>query len=248
MDKKKKIMIIAIAALVIIAGAVTAVIAVNHKGGITPEETSGEPVYVEVTDENGEPVTDENGEVVTELAAGGNTADNKTTDKANTSAADKNESTSAKDKSETTTKQTIKKPAAPKAVTGLKISSATADTIEISWNKVDCDGYQISYSEDNVNWQYYPEQKDLGSFYTKTSMKFTKLDPATTYYFSVRAYNKNAAGTSASAWSETVYGDTKNIETAGQITFYVTLPMDSNMTIHWSFGLMMNLFTAERFL
>lgn len=231
--KKKKAIMIVVALVVLAAAAVAAYWYFQKPATVAPEETTEGVIYAVVLDENGEPVTDENGEPVTTVAvtdANGNvvvtTPDGKTVPAS--TVAPKQETTTAGGGNAEPTKEVIKKPDAPKGVTGLKVTNATEDSITIKWDKVSCDGYQVSYSEDNVHWTNYPT--DLTSLYTKTSMEFTKLKPWTRYYFSVRAYNINEAGVSASAWSGVIYGDTLEVEKEREITVSVKLPYDSGVT------------------
>ena len=216
LSKKKKI-IIACAAVALVIAVGVICWAVSNKTSTSESKKATETEVVQVTDENGEPVTDENGEPLTEVAVV-----EATTQGGGTTAAGGNTA-------QTTKPVTVKKPDAPKAVSGFKVVKATEDSIEISWDKTDCKGYQISYSSDNATWNYYPANADMiSSPYTSTSFKLTKLNAYTTYYFYVRAYNYNEAGVSTSSWTQLLSARTSEMTKARKITFSIKLPMDSS--------------------
>lgn len=226
-DKKKLIIVVAVI-IAIVAGGIVAALLVSHHQKNNPDAVDVGAGYVVVTDENGEPVTDENGNVVTVQAS----TDANGQAYVTTPDGSKVTATTLAPKADnggngSGGKETIKKPDAPEAVSGVKVSDATEDSLTVSWNKVKCDGYQVSYSEDNISWTNYPT--DLNTLYTSTSLKLSGLKPYTRYYFSVRAYNINEAGASASAWSGTVYGDTLEVKESREITVSVKLPYDSGL-------------------
>ena len=228
---KKKLIIVIIVVIAIVAGGIVAALLVSNHQKNNPGSLDVGAGYVVVTDENGEPVTDENGNVVTVAVSTdeqGNavvtTPDGKTVQAS--TVAEKTNSDSGNGGGDSGN-QTVKKPDAPDAVGGVKVTDAKEDSLKLSWDKVKCDGYQVSYSDDNIHWTNYPTE--LTSLYTKTSMEFTGLKPYTRYYFSVRAYNINEAGASASAWSATIYGDTLEVKKEREISVTVKLPYDSGM-------------------
>lgn len=241
--KSKKTVIIVVAIVVLAVAAVAAYFYWQKPATVEPEAASDSAMYAVVLDENGEPVTDENGEKVTVEAvtdANGNvvvtTPDGSTVPVSSISPKNGGtETTTAGGNSggngsaETTTAApTVKKPDAPANVTGLKVTNAKEDSLTIKWDKVKCDGYQVSYSEDNIHWNYYPSE--LKNLYTKNSLEFNDLKPYTRYYFSVRAYNINDAGATASDWTDTIYGDTLAVEEEREITVSVKLPFDAGTT------------------
>ena len=208
---------------ILLAFAIVFSLAACQKKNAEEEETSAAQ-YEEVTDENGEPVTDENGEVVTVLVTG--ETELKTEPNGETTSKESGNDNKSSDKSttETTTQKTVSKPSAPKNVTGLKTSDITEDSITLKWDGVDCDGYQVYYSVDNVKWQY------LDKKCTKNTYKVTGLEAYTEYYFCVRAYNTNSAGTATSKWTDVVSATTKETSKARKITINIKLPFDSNKT------------------
>ncbi len=234
--KKKKAALIVVLIVVLAAAAVAAFLYWNKPAAVETESTSDGVIYAVVLDENGEPVTDENGEPVTTVAvtdANGNvvvtTPDGKTVQAS--TVAPKKESDATTAAGGETTKPTVKKPDAPKAVTGLKVTDATEDSITIKWDKVSCDGYWISYHIKGAKqWTYYPKDiKDINAErLTKNSITISKLTPYTTYEFSVCAYNINEAGVSNSDWVKPyVQGDTLKMKEPHAINIRVRLPFDA---------------------
>ena len=210
-DKKKKTVIAAVVIAVVVIAAVLALILA--KGGDKPKDNAAVTEVSAVTDENGEVLTNEAGEVVTEIVTETASAPSGSGTAATTQSSGSSGNTN-----------TIKKPDAPKNISGFKIGEVTENSIELSWNKTDCDGYQIYYSLVGTNgtWSY------LEKAYTGNTYTVKNLDAYTDYYFCVRAYNSNAAGTSTSEWTEVLSAKTKALEKARKITFTVRLPMDSN--------------------
>ena len=177
-----------------------------------PEEpvTEKSTETVQVTDKNGEPVTDKSGEIVTEAAK---PISEESTEKGEEK---KKEKTAEKGKEKVTV------PQAPENIEGLKAGNITENSVSLKWKGVDCDAYQIAYSADNqVTWNY------LEKSYSKTQYSIKGLESYTTYYFRVRAFRKNEAGTRTCAWAS-VSAKTKAVDKERKMKITVILPAYSN--------------------
>jgi len=131
----------------------------------------------------------------------------------------KGETTTKKSDKESTstTKESIKKPDAPKTISKISVSDVKEESLKLSWTKVDCTGYQIQISEDNISYS------NLEKSYTKTTYTVKDLTSYTDYYFRIRPFNKNDAGTTVGEWT---YASAKTDEdtTSRRITVNVNLP------------------------
>lgn len=185
-------------------------------------DKNGEAVTEVVTSKNGEAVTNSKGQSVTQVVTAASSASGKTTTKSN-STTKAGSTAKADDKGTTaTTKKPITKPSKPADVSSLKASSVEADSIKLTWSKVDCTGYQIQMSSDGgMNWTYLEKSYTKGTTYTVKD-----LNSLTEYRFRVRAYNKNTAGTTASKWTQLTV-TTSASETAKKLTITILLPNDN---------------------
>ena len=182
-------------------------------------DKNGNPVTEVVTDGEGKPVTTvKDGEyvnvtqVVTE-AAGTTKSGTKTTTKKGT--------TTKKSEGKTTKKGAVKKPDAPAAISKISAGNIKENSVELTWSKVKCSGYQVQYSTDGVNFVY------LNKNTSATSLKVDGLISYTKYTFRVRAFNKNSAGTTVGKWVKTT-ATTKASDSKRYITFKFLLPMNSS--------------------
>ena len=201
------------------------------------KESGGETSTVVVVDENGEPVTNENGETVTavvdengETVSSGdeapvNIGDNtesssiaqpKKGSKKTTKAASKNTTAAKKEK-------TVTKPAKPAAVTNLKATKVTKDSLTLTWKGVKCSGYEVAYKPASGSW------KTVKDAMTSTTLPFAGLSSYSTYSFRVRAYNRNAAGKNASGWATVSVKTKADDKNNRKIKVTVKLPVDSNV-------------------
>ena len=127
-----------------------------------------------------------------------------------------------KDKEETTTKAPIKKPEAPAKPAKLSVSDIKENSVKLTWSKVKCKGYQVQYSQDGTNYEYLKKST------TATSLTVDGLESYTKYYFRVRAYNKNNAGTSVSKWAKAT-ATTDADESSRYITIEFLLSAKGNL-------------------
>lgn len=211
---------------------VTATQAVTNESGEEVTDENGEVVteVVEietVTDENGKTVTDTQGKPVTTVKSYTNSSTNNNSNSASQSS-DKDDKENGK--SDTTTSAPSKKPSKPADI-GKLTATSTQNSVELSWKEVKCNGYEIQFSTDNQKWEYVEKE------FKKTSYTMKKLDSYTTYYFRVRAYNKNKAGKSTSKNWATVEVTTKENEKINRkITLSVVLPnkggIDEEITVY----------------
>lgn len=162
------------------------------------ETTDGGEIVTEVvTNQKKEPFTHKDGGYVTRVVVKTTSPLHKktttkkgstTTKKGGTTTTKKGETASKDDETTTTTTTTtvVKQPNAPGKVTGFKVSSVTKDSVKLTWDKLDCDGYEILYSADGEN-----EQQLLT---TKTTETIKNLISYTGYTFKIRGYNEYAGG------------------------------------------------------
>ncbi|MFR5875155.1 MAG: fibronectin type III domain-containing protein [Eubacterium sp.] len=186
-------------------------------------DANGEAVTEVVTAKNGEAVTNSNGKKVVQYVTAAPSSGSKTTKKSDKSTTKKSDDTTKADNT-STTKKPISKPKAPANVSSLKASDIEPDSVKLSWSKVDCTGYQIAMSSNNGGtW------KTIESAYTKgTTYTVKNLTSMTDYNFRVRAYNKNSAGTTASAWKD-VKVTTAESDTSRKLTFTFVLPNNNGI-------------------
>jgi len=79
---------------------------------------------------------------------------------------------------------------APAAVSiNTSTAKVTYDTVTVSWNGVDCDGYEMWLNETGNDWKHVANvSKDT------TTYRFNKLKPNHQYWFTVCAFNKLSNG------------------------------------------------------
>ncbi len=119
-------------------------------------------------------------------------------------------------------------PAAPSAVTGLKVTAVSDSTVSLSWNKVNsATGYKIYlYDEAGKTYTYKWATAD-----TKAEIK--GLDPNSEYSFSVKAYNKNYYSSADSlSYSALVKGKTLPGKVS-EVTAKDELIYPDEMTLFW---------------
>ena len=183
---------------------------------------NGKSVTEVVTNKKGEAVTNSKGQAVTQVVTRKTTTttkkdngkNNKTTTKKNAS------------KDDSTTKKPVSPAKAPADVSSLSVGNAKETSIDLSWKKVNCDGYQISFSADKgATWNYLEKE------YSGTSYTAKGLTSDTDYIFRVRAYNKNEVGkkTPSKNWTESKVIKTKAQTITRNITFSILLPTDGNI-------------------
>ncbi|MBR1731008.1 MAG: S8 family serine peptidase, partial [Ruminococcus sp.] len=92
------------------------------------------------------------------------------------------------------------------AVTGLRVTDTTTDTVSIEWNSVGVSGaeYYIEVKTGSNDWREFGPTEN-------TSVEFTGMSPNTTYYFRVRACVNGTYG----RYSSTVTGKTKSNSSSG---------------------------------
>ncbi|MBQ9532243.1 MAG: fibronectin type III domain-containing protein [Eubacterium sp.] len=195
-------------------------------------DSEGKAVTEVVTGTNGKPLTtvvDKKyvnvTQVVTAAPSSTQAHSYPSTTGANTTKAGKTKksTTTTKKSDKTTKKQPKKAPEAPSDVTNLTASSVTKSSVKLSWSKVSCFGYQVSYSTDlGKTWSYIKNE------YKSTSITVNKLESNTLYIFRVRAYNQNSAGKTPSKW-KTLKVKTKVNTDSRKIKINVQLPTDSNI-------------------
>lgn len=116
--------------------------------------------------------------------------------------------------------------AAPSAPSGLKQVYASEGTVEIVWNQVMGSSirYEIQYSQDNRNWY------SVG--YTESTPECRKigLNPGMTYYFRVRAYEKQYPTNIYGPWSAGISTVTTPVISQKVIQ---TNAGTSNVTLQW---------------
>ena len=185
-------------------------------------DADGKTVTEVVTDKSGKPLTTviNNKYVnVTQAVTVGNGTQSTTAQKSTNAKKTKKKKT-------TSSASTTKNPNAPKApanISSLKVSDETKSSLKLSWSKVDCTAYQISFSADGgETWEYLEKE------YNKTSYNVKDLISDTVYLFRVRAYNKNDAGTTPSAW-KTVKAKTKVNNEPRKIKISIELPIDGDI-------------------
>jgi hypothetical protein len=100
---------------------------------------------------------------------------------------------------------------APAAVSiNTSTASVSYDTVTVSWNKVDCDGYEMWMNETGNEWKQVANvSKD------STSYRFNKLKPNHQYWFTVCAFNKLSNGdVIRGKFSDNYYTTTKSSASA----------------------------------
>lgn len=184
-------------------------------------DSNGKSVTEVVTNKKGEPVTNSKGQAVTQVVTRKTTTTTKKGNGKNDKTTDKNNKPGSTDNNGTT-KKPVKKPKKPANVSSLKASDIKQTSVKLTWGKVNCDGYQIAYSDDKgATWHYLEEE------YKSTSYIAGKLTSDTVYKFRVRAYNGKKDNRSASKWKE-VSATTKAQNISRNITFNIILPTDGN--------------------
>ena len=165
--------------------------------------------------------TPKNYATTTKKGSQSKTTTKKTDNKSKTTTAKAGDNTATTAAGDTaTTKETVKKPDAPAAVTGLKVSDIEQKSVTLKWNETKCTGYELKVKAADGTETVLLKEADK---YTKTSYTVKNLTPYTEYIFFVRAYNTNAAGTSVSGWTE-VAARTEEEEGSKVLNIKVQLP------------------------
>jgi subtilisin family serine protease len=88
------------------------------------------------------------------------------------------------------------------AITGLKVTNVTENTISLNFDPVDISGIEYVFEKKTESgaWEVYDPQDYTGT-------KFSKLQPNTTYYFRVRAVSNGVYGGYSSEVSATTKSD-----------------------------------------
>lgn len=154
--------------------------------------------------------------------AAGNTQQGNSTKSGGSTKEATTKKTGSKTESTLTTKKQNSAPVKPKDISLLSTSDITKTSVNLSWGKVDCSGYQIAFSTDaGLTWTY------LEKAYTKTSYTAKNLISDTNYIFRVRAFNKNSKGTASSKWKK-VNVKTKENTSPRKIAVSVELPINAS--------------------
>lgn len=149
---------------------------------------------------------------------------------ASTSAQSTTAATTANTTASTTTGTTqapITKPSRPDDVSNLRAGKITENSIELKWDKVKCDYYLVSMSNEE-NGEYQPIGTDNNNTkIASNNLVVTGLQPGTVYYFAVWAVNENQAGKMNSANPAKEKFETGVITVPRKINIHVIAPMKS---------------------
>lgn len=194
-------------------------------------QAGGEIVTEVVTNQNKQPYTQKNGSNVTRAVTKKPTSKNTTTKKTTTKkpgAGAENNEPSSTNNNENPTNNNSEKPSEvktqakkPGKITGLKASDVKKDSMKISWDKLDCDKYEIRFGIG----------EDLGDpqSVTATSCILDKLTSYTEYTIQVRGINNSPGSTKGMSgdWTTIKQRTDANNENR-KIKINYTLPVGSN--------------------
>ena len=199
-------------------------------------DANGKAVTEIVTGVNGQPLTTVKDnqyvnvtQVVTTPVTSTNTQPYTSPTTSYTTAATTKKGKTTTTKKASTTKKGKSAPKAPANVSKLKASSITQSSVKLSWSKVIASGYQLAMSSNGgKSWSYIKEE------YVGTSYTVKGLKAGSAYVFRVRAFNKNSAGKTPSAW-KTVKAKTKKSSSSRNIRIVIQLPsyygMEDTLTV-----------------
>lgn len=190
-------------------------------------EAGGEVVTEVVTNPSNQPYTQKNGSNVTRAVTRKPSNKTTTAKKTKKKTTKKSESTTAKGDEKTTDKNNSTKPTEvatqakkPGKITGLKVTDVKKDSITVTWDKLDCDKYQIRFGAG----------KELGDpqNINSTACTLDKLTSYTEYTIQVRGLN-NSPGSDkgiAGEWT-TIKQRTEPNNESRKIKINYTLPVGS---------------------
>jgi len=102
-------------------------------------------------------------------------------------------------------------------------------TIELDWKKLDCDGYEVSFKDQNAaDW------KVLGTT-SEVHAKISKLNPNTTYYIRVRAYKGSGSARVYGDYSEekVIKTDSEDIKAPSDVNIKKVVTGQDSLRIYW---------------
>ncbi len=190
-------------------------------------EAGGEVVTEVVTNPSNQPYTQKNGSNVTRAVTRKPANKKTTTKKTAKKTTKKSGSTTAKGDEKTTDKNNSTKPTEiatqakkPGKITGLKVTDVKKDSITVTWDKLDCDKYQIRFGAG----EKLGDPQNINS----TACTLDKLTSYTEYTIQVRGLN-NSPGSDkgiAGEWT-TIKQRTEPNNESRKIKIDYTLPVGS---------------------
>lgn len=190
-------------------------------------QANGEVVTEVVTNPSKQPYTQKNGTSVTRAVTKKQTTTKKSTTKKSSKTTAKGETTTAKadekptDNNSTKPTEVVTQAPKPDKITNLKVKAVKKDSITITWDKLNCDKYEVQYSADG-------EKTIKAKGITATSYTIENLTSYTNYTIQVRGMNNSPGYPDGinGDWATTTQRTEPNNENR-QITINYTLPVGS---------------------